>query len=228
VAALRLVAMAALMAGGGAVPAAEATKPAKPAAAAKPVGKSARRAHAVPTLPQALPEQIDAAGRVYYGAYECEFNQSVTIAKSEKHAAYVDVRSGKSTWLMKPVLSTTRAVRLEDVKGETLMVQIATKSMLLNVKTARRIVDECVSARQRELIAEAKAAKAAEVAASAAGRQRVRRKQLLRVRKRRRAQQRRRPRRLSSQRLRRPPRPRAAEETQFQVWPFDEYVSKGP
>jgi len=102
-------------------------------------------------------------------AYECEFNQSVTIAKSEKHAAYADVRSGKSTWLMKPVLSTTGAVRLEDVKGETLMVQIATKSMLLNVKTARRIADECVSARQRELIAEAKAAKAAEVAASAAG-----------------------------------------------------------
>jgi len=157
------------MAGGGAVPAAEATKPAKPAAAAKPVGKSARKAPAQPTLAQALPEQIDAAGRVYYGAYECEFNQSVTIAKSEKHPAYADVRSGKSTWLMRPVLSTTGAVRLEDVKGETLMVQIATKSMLLNVKTARRIVDECVSARQRELIAEAKAAKAAEVAASAAG-----------------------------------------------------------
>ena len=156
------------MAGGGAVPAAEATKPAKPAAAAKPVGKSARRAPVEPTLPQALPEQIDAAGRVYYGAYECEFNQSVTIAKSEKHAAYVDVRSGKSTWLMKPVLSTTGAVLLQDVKGETLMVQIATKSMLLNVKTARRIVDECVSARQRELIAEAKAAKAAEAAAASA------------------------------------------------------------
>ena len=165
-AALRLVAMAALMAGGGAVPAAEATKPAKPAAAAKPVGKSARKAPAQPTLPQAPPEQIDAAGRVYYGAYECEFNQSVTIAKSEKHAAYVDLRSGKSTWLMKPVLSTTGAVRLEDVKGETLMVQIATKSMLLNVKTGRRIVNECVSARQRELIVEAKAA---EAAASAAG-----------------------------------------------------------
>ena len=106
---------------------------------------------------------------MYYGAYECELNQSVTIAKSEKHAAYVDVRSGKSTWLMKPVLSTTGAVLLQDVKGETLMVQIAAKSMLLNVKTGRRIVDACVSARQRELIAEAKAAKAAEVAASAAG-----------------------------------------------------------
>ena len=44
------------------------------------------------------------------------------------------------------------------------MVQIAVKSMLLNVKTARRIVDDCISPRQRELIAEAKAAKAAETA----------------------------------------------------------------
>ena len=164
-AALRLVAMAALMAGGGAVPATEATKPAKPVAAAKAVGKSARKAPAQPTLPQALPEQIDAAGRVYYGAYECEFNQSVTIAKSEKHAAYVDVRSGKSTWLMKPVLSTTGAVRLEDVKGETLMVQIATKSMLLNVKAGKRLVDDCICEKQRALTAEAKAARASGEAA---------------------------------------------------------------
>ena len=36
---------------------------------------------------------------------------------------------------MKPVLSSTGAIRLEDVRGETLMVQIASKSMLLNVKT---------------------------------------------------------------------------------------------
>ena len=62
---------------------------------------------------------------------------------------------------MKPVLSGTGAIRLEDVRGETLMVQIASKSMLLNVKTAQRIVDDCISPKQRELIAEAKAAKAA-------------------------------------------------------------------
>ena len=46
------------------------------------------------------------------------------------------------------------------------MVQIASKSMLLNVKTARRIVDDCISPKQRELIEAAKAAKAAEAAAS--------------------------------------------------------------
>jgi hypothetical protein len=45
------------------------------------------------------------------------------------------------------------------------MVQIASKSMLLNVKTAQRIVDDCVSPKQREMMAEAKAAKAAAEAA---------------------------------------------------------------
>ena len=137
--------------------AADAAKSAKPAAA-----KRARKALAEPALPPALPEQIAAADRVYYGTYECEFNQEVHIERSPQQAAYIRLTSGKTTWLMKPVLSTTGAVRLEDVKGETLMVQISTKSMLLNVKTARRIVDDCISPRQRELIAEAKATKAAE------------------------------------------------------------------
>src|SRR5450755_4793772 len=40
-------------------------------------------------------EQIDAAERVYYGVYDCEFNQTVNIQKNTKYAAYVDLRSGK-------------------------------------------------------------------------------------------------------------------------------------
>jgi hypothetical protein len=117
------------------------------------------------TIPDAQPEQVKAAELVYYGPYECEFQQTVNVAQSPKHSSYVDVVLGKQSWLMKPVLSSTGAVRLEDVRGETLMVQIASKSMLLNVKTAHRLVDDCVSPKQRELIAEAKAAKAAAEAA---------------------------------------------------------------
>ena len=120
-----------------------------------------------PPRAEANAEQIDAAERVYYGVYDCEFNQTVDIEKHPKHAAYVNVKTGKSAWLMKPVLSSTGAIRLEDTKGETLMVQISSKSMLLNVKTARRIVDDCVSPKQRELIAAAKAAKEAEAAKAA-------------------------------------------------------------
>jgi hypothetical protein len=133
---------------------------------AKHVGHSAKAAHKAPapaafTVPDAQPEQVKAAEMVYYGNYDCEFQQTVQITQSPKYSAYVDVKSGKNLWLMKPVLSSTGAIRLEDVRGETLMVQIASKSMLLNVKTAHRIVDDCISQKQRELIAEAKAAKAA-------------------------------------------------------------------
>jgi len=146
---------------------------AEPAKAAKPVAAKASKKAPAPVKPvetspsEATTEQIDAAERVYYGVYDCEFNQSVDIEKHPKHNAYVNVKSGKSIWVMKPVLSSTGAIRLEDVKGETLMVQIASKSMLLNVKTARRIVDECISPKQRELIAAAKAAKEAEATAKA-------------------------------------------------------------
>ena len=154
-----------IVAGPGAL--AQTAAPKKPAAV-----KAAKKAPVKPTEPAppaaAGPEQIDAAERVYYGVYDCEFKQTVDIVASTKYPAYVDVKHGKADYLMKPVLSSTGAIRLEDVRGETLMVQISSKSMLLNVKTAQRIVDDCVSPKQRELIEAAKVAKAAAAAASAA------------------------------------------------------------
>ncbi|MEO5883098.1 MAG: hypothetical protein ABIQ06_11840 [Caldimonas sp.] len=165
----RLV-LAVLSAGMVALPAAAQTAaPAKPAARVAPKAPpKASKAPAKPEMiiPDAYPEQVQAAEMVYYGKYDCEFNQTVDIAQSPKHSSYVTVKHGKGEWLMKPVLSSTGAIRLEDVRGETLMVQIASKSMLLNVVTARRIVDDCISPKQRELIEAAKAAKAAEQAAS--------------------------------------------------------------
>lgn len=150
-----------------------AAEPAKPPA--KPAAKTARK----PTRPAKAPvveyvpeaagsEQIDAAERVYYGVYECEFNQKVDIRSSAKYPSYVDVHSGKSVYLMRPVLSSTGAIRLEDIKGEMLMVQIASKSMLMNVKTARREVDDCVSPAQRDLIEKMRLAKLQETADAAA------------------------------------------------------------
>jgi len=132
-------------------PAKKNPRPAKPAAAPREV-----------KLPEATPDQEKAAELVYYGVYECEFNKNVNILASATHRFYFDVKHGKTTWLMKPVLSTTGAVRLEDVKGETLMVQIASKSMLLNVKTKHRLVDACISPRQRELLEAVQASKPAD------------------------------------------------------------------
>lgn len=128
-------------------------KPAKVAAKPKAV------AAPVEVAPEpASPEQVSASERVYYGAYECDFQQVVHITASERHSSYVDLRFAKNRYLMKPVLSSTGAIRLEDVKGQTLMIQIASKSMLMNVKTGTRLVDACVSPSQRVAIDAAKAA----------------------------------------------------------------------
>ena len=124
--------------------------PAKPAAKAKPVSKATPTVELLPEAASA--EQVSAAERVFHGEYVCDFKQTVQIQASEKHPAYVDLRFGPSSYLMKPVLSSTGAIRLEDVRGQTLMIQIASKSMLLNVKTGTRLVDECVCPKQRELI----------------------------------------------------------------------------
>jgi hypothetical protein len=139
-------------------------KPAKP----KATRPAAKKPPAAPALPEATPEQIEAATLVFYGRYDCELNQAIDVTPNSKRAGYIDVKHGKLTYLMKPVLSSTGAVRLEDVKGQTLVVQIANKSMLMDVKAGRRLVDECVSARQRELIEAAAKLKAQEAAVAAA------------------------------------------------------------
>ena len=149
----------------GAASAGAADAPAKPGAKALEKVKNKLSPPPAFTVPDAQPEQVKAAELVFYGPYDCEFQQTGNIAQSQKYSRYVDVTHGAKSWLMKPVLSSTGAIRLEDVRGETLMVQIASKSMLLNVKSAQRIVDDCVSPKQREMIAEAKAAKAAAEAA---------------------------------------------------------------
>jgi hypothetical protein len=51
-------------------------------------------------------------------------------------------------YTMRPVLSSTGALRLEDVRGQTMLLQIAYKSMLMDVKAGRRLVDECASEAQ--------------------------------------------------------------------------------
>ena len=42
------------------------------------------------------------------------------------------------------VIQALTGITDEDVKGQTLMLQIAYKSMLMDVKAGRRLVDECV------------------------------------------------------------------------------------
>lgn len=132
---------------------------AAPQKAAKPApAKAAKAAPAKEAEPPAASaEQLAAAERVYYGTYECEMGQTATVATMPKYPGYAEVKSGKQTWLMKPVASSTGAIRLEDLKERFLVIQIANKSMLFDSKTGQRVLDGCVNANQREVAAALKA-----------------------------------------------------------------------
>ncbi len=131
-------------------------------------------------LPPAPGEQMAAASMAHFGLYECEFNEKINVDVNHKFDGYLDVKHKNRTWIMKPVLSHTGALRLEDVKGRMLMLQIANKSMLMDTQVGQRVVDNCVHEKQREAMANrkddgesigidpAKAAAASAAAASAA------------------------------------------------------------
>jgi hypothetical protein len=117
-------------------------------APAKPAAKKAAPAAEKP-LPQADQTQLDAAERTHFGVYECDFKQTIDVAMNPKFPGYVDVKFKAKTWTMKPSVSSTGALRLEDVKGQTLLLQIANKSMLMDTKVGQRLVDACVHEKQR-------------------------------------------------------------------------------
>jgi len=127
-------------------------KPAAKVAAKKPAPVPAE----VP-LPKADGEQVAAAALAHYGDYACEFDQTVNVGATPQHDGYVDVHFKSQTWTMKPVLSSTGALRLEDVKGRMLMLQIANKSMLMDASLGQRVVDGCMHEKQRMATAAAAA-----------------------------------------------------------------------
>ncbi|MBC7991853.1 MAG: hypothetical protein H7Z15_01240 [Rhizobacter sp.] len=125
---------------------------AQTAPAAKPAAKPAPAKKAAPAdkpLPAADQAQLDAAERTHYGPYDCDLKQSIDVSINPKSPGYVDVKFGKQLYTMKPVLSSTGALRLEDVKGVGLLIQIANKSMLMDTKAGKRLVDACVHEKQR-------------------------------------------------------------------------------
>jgi hypothetical protein len=128
--------------------------PAKPSARKPPANARAAVPQPVEApLPKANAEQLEAANIAHLGTYDCEFNQKVLLEPSSKTPGYIELRQQTKLWVMKPVLSSTGALRLEDVKGRMLMIQIANKSMVMDTQIGQRLVDGCVHEKQRAFIA---------------------------------------------------------------------------
>ena len=128
-------------------------QPAAAPGAKKPPPRQQARVRVPPPpakLPPAPGEQLAAAAMAHFGEYACEFNEVVNVDVNHQNDGYLDVKHRKAVYVMKPVLSSTGALRLEDVKGRMLMLQIANKSMLMDTKIGQRVVDGCVHEKQRD------------------------------------------------------------------------------
>lgn len=110
-----------------------------------------KSAPAVPvTVPAAGVEQLQAMALTLFGSFDCGDKDVLVVTPSVDHAGYVEVEHGKHRFMMKPVRSDTGAVRLEDVSGEMLMVQIPSKSMLMDTKLGKRVADACRNDAQKK------------------------------------------------------------------------------
>jgi len=94
-------------------------------------------------------EQIAIADRVLTGTAACEFDQTVDVKPVANKPGHFHVNFKGTAYLMTPEETTTGAVRLADKRNGVVWIQIPAKSMMLNQKVGRRMVDSCQQAEQR-------------------------------------------------------------------------------
>jgi hypothetical protein len=107
------------------------------ASAAKPTSKQP-----VPDEP-ASPEALGIAQRVHLGSLPCELGATVHLSHDPAAPGYFHVSGKGFRYRMKPVSTTTGAIRLEDTQAGAVWLQLANKSMLMDQKNGRRVADEC-------------------------------------------------------------------------------------
>jgi hypothetical protein len=104
---------------------------------------------AAPVVEAALtPEEIAIAERVHVGKLPCELGNTVHLESDAKTPGYFNLEGRGFKFRMRPVATTTGAVRLEDSRAGAVWLQLGNKSMLMDQKQGRRLADECASPAQ--------------------------------------------------------------------------------
>ena len=124
---------------------AQTTTPAKKVAAKKP----AKAEPVSATNDNLNPVQLSLADRVLTGVADCEFREKVDVEKIPGHSGNFKVTYEKKSYVMVPEETTTGAIRLVDLTGAVVWIQIPMKSMLMNQKEHHRLVDGCQEDEQR-------------------------------------------------------------------------------
>lgn len=101
-----------------------------------------------PVSPLSDAEQAIAAN-VHVGELPCELGQKVSLRADPNAPGYFHMSLKGERFHMRPVQSSTGAVRLEDTAQGAVWIQLANKSMLMSQKQGRRLADECASPEQQ-------------------------------------------------------------------------------
>jgi hypothetical protein len=101
------------------------------------------------TQPPLTAAELAIADKVLVGTKPCELGNTVRIEPDEQQPGYFRLTMGPHRYRVRPVETSTGAVRLEDKEQGAVWVQLPTKSMLMNQKLGRRMADECASPVQR-------------------------------------------------------------------------------
>ena len=110
-------------------------KPNQKSEASKPVAAAAETALA--------PQELSIAERVHVGHLPCELGASVRMTADANSPGYFNLQGKGYKYRMRPVTTSTGAIRLEDEKAGAVWLQLANKSMLMDQKNGRRLADEC-------------------------------------------------------------------------------------
>jgi hypothetical protein len=122
------------------------TKPAAKPTAPNTIKKNnsdKRNAAAKPVDAPLAAQELSIAERVHVGHLPCELGASIRMTADAHTPGYFDLQGKGYKYRMRPVATSTGAIRLEDEKAGAVWLQLANKSMLMDQKNGRRLADEC-------------------------------------------------------------------------------------
>lgn len=102
-----------------------------------------------PSMPSEMgQDELAIAEKIHQGVLPCELGASVRVEADAAKPGYFNVLGKGFKFRMHPVRTSTGALRLEDKKAGAVWLQLANKSMLMDQKKGRRLVDECAHPEQ--------------------------------------------------------------------------------
>jgi hypothetical protein len=146
------------------MPAAKPQVPAAPAAAVRsspllPTPTAAAQSLTPVAAPVPMPLDGTAVaappGEVWQGAYQCEHSEKVQL-RPDAVAEQVELQWKGQRWKMRRIDSRSGAMRLEDSSARMVWIQLPNKSMLLDQRLGKRLLDECQHAEQVQTAARMK------------------------------------------------------------------------